>query len=192
MSDLTLYADRLETRRGDKKQWLRTEKRSLLQLPIALETARARLLNAFRSDVTDNKGWIFPLVKFHGEIAGDELTLTCTKYGRPPIHYNVTGRLLDDAAGGSQIVLQIVDDLRFRILMTPFCALFPVFFGAYFLGLRGWLFAGAVVLGGFVWAALGTVVVYMMAMRHRDTALGDVRRFLSQAVLQDPRMTASR
>ena len=193
MSDLTFYGDPLAKQHPENKQWLRTEKQSQLQLPVTREVARARLSRAFSSDVTDNKGWIFPLVKFHrGEIARDLLTMTCTRYGRPSIDYRVTGCLIDDAAGGTQIVLHIEDDLRFRILLTPFFALFPVVFGAYFLGLQGWLFAAAVVFGGCVWAALGTASVYLMAMRQRDTALEDVRRFLTQAALWDPAASAAR
>lgn len=192
MSESTFYAGPLDERSPDKKHWLRSDKRSLLELPVGRDIVRARLFNALRSDVTDNKGWILPRVKFHGQISGDVLNLICTRYGRPSTNYYITGHLLAEANGGSQITLHIVDDLRLRILMTPFFAFVPVLFGAYSLGLRGWLLAGAVILGGCIWATFGTTLVYVVALRQRDTALEDVRRFLTQAVLQVPSVAGPR
>jgi len=188
MSHLEYYVDPLQFEQpANKKKWLMAEKRGLLQLPVSRDAARGRLLNAFRSDHKDNKGWIFPRVKYSEcHMAADVLTLRCTVYGNKySVDYHVTGHLIDMDGGGSQIILRLVENLRFRILVAPIFALFPVTMAAYFLGLQGWLFVMAVVVGGLSLAAFGTTLLYFIAMWQRNTALDDVRRFLSDVMLTD-------
>jgi len=186
MQTVTQYLDPMQLELPeDRKRWYVTEKRTLLQFPVPRDIARVRLLNELRAEIRDNSGWIWPRVKYSGDMVGDILTVEYSYTSRQnPTVYYLTGRLLD-MEGGSQIVLRVTDDFVWRLLLTPFLALMVTLSGVVSLGLQGSVFFVTLIAVWSVLVAIGLTAIYAFSTWQRNVALKDVSRFISRTVVQD-------
>ena len=169
--------------RGNHK-WHTTEKRTVLQFPVPRDVARIRLVNALRSTVYDNSGWLWPRVKYSGNISGDVISIVYSYVGGKSLtKYALNGRLLD-IDGGSQIVLAVRDNFAWRLLLVPFFAAIPVIASVYRLDPEKPILIAAAAAAWCLLTTLGLVLLVALSTWERNSALDDVSRYLSQSVLR--------
>ena len=150
--------------------------------PFPIETVRRRLQAAFVSPITKKPGFPMARSTYEGRIAGDNVEVRYTCYGRSTLRYNASGRLFEGPDGTHFEMILRPRQTMWQLIVQMVVGYIAIGVAAWYFGAGPLMVLPLALIFGTCWAAAMLSLAIAGVAMTTNTAANSINQMLAEKI----------